>query len=74
MFQMRFPEFSEGFYRYGVRENQFASTGQLMLGTTRAQSLTEGTGLMLAWYGRINPRNRNRYEQRNRNRKANFII
>ena len=61
MFQMQFPEFSEGFYRYGVRENQFASTGQLMLGTTLAQSLTEGTGLMLAWYGRINPRNRNRY-------------
>jgi len=61
MFLMRFPQFSEGFYRYGVRESQFPSTAQLLLGVTVAQSLTEGTGLMLGWNGRVNPRNRNRY-------------
>jgi len=53
--------FGEGFYRYGIREDQFPSTDQLKLGLTVGQNLAEGTGLMLAYFTRINPHNRNRF-------------
>jgi hypothetical protein len=55
------PSEGEGFYLYGVREEQFASTDQLKLGATVAQNLAEGTGLMFGYLARVNPHNRNRF-------------
>jgi hypothetical protein len=55
------PEDFEGFYRYDVRAERFASTSQLRLGASVAQNVAEGTGLMLAYTARINPHSRNRY-------------
>jgi hypothetical protein len=55
------PSVAEGFYIYGVRQEQFASTDQLNLGATVAQNLAEGTGLMFGYFARVNPHNRNRF-------------
>ncbi len=55
------PSEGEGFYLYGVREEQFASTDQLKLGATVAQNLAEGTGLMFGYLARVNPHSRNRF-------------
>jgi len=55
------PSEVEGFFIYGVREEQFASTDQLKLGGTVAQNLAESTGLMFGYFARINPHSRNRF-------------
>ncbi len=55
------PDDFEGFYRYDVNAERFASTSQLRLGASVAQNVAEGTGLMLSYTARINPHSRNRY-------------
>lgn len=55
------PYSVEGFYVYGVREEQFANTDQLKLVATVAQNLAEGTGLMFGYLARVNPHSRNRF-------------
>ncbi|MBW7997753.1 MAG: hypothetical protein FVQ81_14505 [Candidatus Glassbacteria bacterium] len=51
----------EGFYVYRYGSEKFPSTSQFVLGLSVAQNLAEGTGLMLGYYGRANPSNRNRF-------------
>ncbi len=55
------PDDFEGFFRYNVQSERFASTSQFRLGASVAQNVAEGTGLMLAYTARINPQSRNRY-------------
>lgn len=55
------PSSGEGFYVYGIRQEQFASTDQLKLGATVAQNLADGTGLTFGYFARANPHNRNRF-------------
>lgn len=50
-----------GFHRYDSKFNSFPNTDQLKLRISVAQNLAEGTGLMLAYAGRINPHNHNRF-------------
>lgn len=51
----------DGFYVYRYNSEQFPSTSQFLLGLSVAQNLAESTGLMLGYYGRVNPSNRNRF-------------
>jgi len=51
----------EGFYRYDVRAQRFPGTNQMALEASVAQNLAEGTGLMVGYSARVNPKNRNRY-------------
>lgn len=51
----------DGYYIYGVSTGEFESSDQIALGLSVAQNLAQNTGLKVAYEGRINPHNRNRY-------------